>query len=190
MSQYRFYKMIVRVAAISTIAAFLFSCENDIQKIKSFENNTSLPMQSASDMEIIYSDSAIVKLAIDAPAMERYISEEQGNYILFKKGIHVRFFGPDLTVQTDLKANYARHLESENIWEVSDNVVIVNKKGEVINTELLIWDREKAKIHSDKYVKITTPDEIIMGDGFESDEQFLNYVILNVTGTINLKEEE
>jgi len=185
----RSFHTILRVAAISTIAAFLFSCENDIQKIKSFENNTSLPMQSASNMEIIYSDSAIVKLAVEAPEMERYVSEDQGNYILFKKGIHVRFFGPDLTVQTDLKANYARHLESENIWEVSDNVIIVTKKGEIINTELLIWDRAKARIHSDKYVKITTPDEILMGDGFESDEQFLNYEILNITGTINLQED-
>ncbi len=177
-------------AAILGIAAFLFSCENDIQQIKSFDDTVQLPIQSGTNIEIIYSDSARVKLQINAPEMERYYNEEEGNFVIFPKGIHVQFFDGDLNVQTDLKSNYARHLEKEDRWEVRDNVVIVNRKGEIVATEEMIWDRVTGKVYNDKFVKITTPEEVLMGDGFESDEQFLNYEIINSRGVFNMKEDE
>lgn len=175
---------------VLAVAAIFVSCENDIKEIQSFEDSQNLPVQTARKIEIIYSDSAKVKLKLIADKMERYINAETGNFILFDEGIQVLFYNQQKEVETDLRANKAKHLESEDIWEVSDNVVVVNKKGEIINSELLIWNRKEGKIHSDKYVKITTKDEIIMGDGFESDEQFMNYVIFNSHGIINLHENE
>jgi hypothetical protein len=37
-------------------------------------------------------------------------------------------------------------------------------------------------------VKITTEDQILMGNGLESDETFSEYEIKNLTGTILLKD--
>jgi LPS export ABC transporter protein LptC len=187
---YSFHRQWKIAVLVLTIAAIFVSCENDIKEIQSFEDTQNLPIQTAEKIEIIYSDSARVKLKLYADLMERFVNPETGNYILFNEGIHVQFFNQFKQVETDLKANKAKHLESEDIWEVSDNVVVINKKGEIINSELLIWDRKEGKIHSDKYVKITTPDEIIMGDGFESDEQFMNYVIFKSHGIINLHQTE
>ena len=37
--------------------------------------------------------------------------------------------------------------------------------------------REEGRIFTEEYVKITTPDEIIYGDGLESNETFSKYQI-------------
>ena len=69
-----------------------------------------------------------------------------------------------------------------------NDVVVVNQKGEQLNTEKLLWDENTGKIYSDEFVKITTPDEIIMGKGFEANQDFSKYKIFKVTGNITVKE--
>ena len=67
--------------------------------------------------------------------------------------------------------------------------MVVNAEGEKIETEELIWNEKDAKISSDKFVKITTPDEILMGEGFEANEDFTRYKIKKVKATLKVKEE-
>ena len=44
--------------------------------------------------------------------------------------------------------------------------------------------RKKQKLLSDEFVKITTKDQIIYGDGFEANEDFTKYKIFKTRGTI------
>ena len=69
-----------------------------------------------------------------------------------------------------------------------NDVEVVNEKGEKLNTEKLIWDERKELLSSDQFVKITTPEEIIMGKGFEANQDFSRYKIFNVTGRITVKQ--
>ena len=73
--------------------------------------------------------------------------------------------------------------------EAMNDVVITNAEGEKLNTEHLIWDRKAQRIYSEVFVKITTEDEIIMGEGFESNETFSKYKILKPKGTISKEDE-
>ena len=72
--------------------------------------------------------------------------------------------------------------------EAKRNVVVVNEKGEKLNTEHLIWEEEGDRITSDAFVKITTADEILMGEGLESNQSFTKYRIKKIKGTIRLKD--
>ena len=58
-----------------------------------------------------------------------------------------------------------------------------------MNTEQLIWDIGQKRIISDAFVKITTADEIIYGDGLESNQEFTKYIIKNIKGIISVDEE-
>ena len=71
-----------------------------------------------------------------------------------------------------------------------NNVVVINEKGEKLNTEELVWDEEKELIYSNAFVKITTKDEIIMGTGMTANQNFTNYVIKNISGIIRVKAQE
>jgi hypothetical protein len=52
------------------------------------------------------------------------------------------------------------------------------------NTEKLFWTRNDGKVFTNDAVKITTRDEIILGEGLEATEDFSDLKILNVTGTL------
>ena len=74
--------------------------------------------------------------------------------------------------------------------EVKYNVEVVNVNGEKLNTEQLTWDEQKQKIVSNAFVKITTAEEIITGNGLEANQDFTQYEIKEITGTIRLEKGE
>lgn len=73
--------------------------------------------------------------------------------------------------------------------EARKNVSVINQKGERLNTEHLVWDERSEKLTSDEFVKITTKDEIIFGNGFEANQDFTKYKIFNIKGTISINNE-
>jgi len=167
--------------------SIFLSCETDIEKVKIITTRDNFPVESAKDAEIIYSDSAIVKVKLTAPQLDRYIGKNP--YIELPKGIEILFYDGDLKVASQLTANYAVSYEAKGKMEAKGNVVLINEEGEKLNTEHLIWDEEKEMIYSNEFVKITTADEIIMGEGLESNLNFTKFKIKNIQGTITIKDD-
>lgn len=152
------------------------------------EDNTLLPVEVADSIQIIYTDSAILKVILEAGHLERYLGENP--YLEMTQGVHVRFYNNVGMVESELQSNYAISYENTDVMEAKENVVVINKEGETLNTEHLIWEEKTEKIHTEEFVKITTADEVIFGHGFESNQDFTRYRIKNIKGTINLKEED
>lgn len=172
---------------------FLFSlglsgCVNDMEEVEAIVQNTVFPIEVADDIQIIYSDSAILKVILDAKHLERFMGEDP--YIEMTNGVHVRFYNNLGEVESELRSNYAISYEKSDIMEAKENVVVINKKGETLNTEHLIWEKKTEKIRTDEFVKITTEDEVIFGHGLESNQDFTKYRIKKIKGTINLKDAE
>lgn len=168
---------------------FLSSCENDVGEVKKLAAVDNSPMEIQEDLVLEYSDSGFTRLLLKAPLAETY-SQLEKPYRLFPKNINVNFYDKEGNENSRLRANYAKQMMNTQIWEAKGNVVVLNKKGEQINTELMYWDQKKGLIYSDAYVKITTPDKIIEGNGFEANQDFSDYQIKDIIGTINLNEDE
>lgn len=166
----------------------LSSCQTDIQTIQQFTSGKNLPSQSMKDAEILYSDSGKVKMKLTASQLDRYAADEP--YIEFPKGVKILFYDDSLKIHSQLKADYGIRYEREGKMKAKRNVEVVNVKGEKLNTEELILDEVRDKIYTDAFVKITTLEEVMYGDGLESNQDFTKYKIKNIKGTINLKEEE
>jgi LPS export ABC transporter protein LptC len=174
---------------ILALLGFLLSgCENDLEKVKLVTDHSKEAVETSEKLEILYSDSAKVKLKLTAPLLERYHGEKP--YTELKKGVKVEFYDDDMNVISQLTAGYAKRLDAESMMEARTNVVIVNQKGEKLNTEKLIWNERTAKIYSDAFVRITTADKVIFGNGFEADQDFTNYRIYKIKGTINITRDE
>ena len=150
-------------------------------------NKDFLPVESAKDVETIYSDSAQIAVIVKAPQLDRYEGEK--SYVEMPKGVSVYFYDSLMHVKSKLTANYAINYEKDKLMEAKNNVIVVNEKGEQLNTEHLVWDQKKAIIYSDKFVKINTGKEILLGEGMEADERFDKWKIKRPTGTINIKDE-
>ena len=167
--------------------SLLFSCENDLDKVKLYSKGRTSPQESAKNIKILYSDSAHVEVELTAPVLNHY--ETENPYIEMPKGFNAIFYNNKLEVKSKLFADYGIRYERDQRMEARKNVTVINEKGEKLNTEHLIWDERKEKLYSDEFVKITTKDEIIFGNGFEANQNFSKYKIFNIKGTISLNNE-
>ena len=173
---------------LTCLTVWLCSCENDIETINIITSRNKFPSESGKNMEVIYSDSAKVKLKLTSPQMDRYSGPSP--YIELPKGVKVEFYDDSMKVKSKLTANYAIRYENERKMEAKRDVVVVNEKGEKLNTEHLIWDELKQRIYTSEFVKITTDEEVIYGEGLESNQDFTQYKIQNIKGTISINDHE
>ena len=168
--------------------AMLSSCRNDVQTVLSLDYVDTLPEVSARDIEILYSEKGRVQIKLLSPRLVNKTEEEP--ILIFPEGFTVFFYDSAMTLQSTIKADYGISYEKKKIMEARHNVVVENmEKGETLNTEELFWDRGKELIYSDKFVKLTTGEQIITGDGLTSAEPFEELVISNPKGLIEVKEE-
>lgn len=178
----------IRLFFLVLFPVVLSGCENDLEKVNLVTGKKVLPVESSSGLTILYSDSGKVKVKISAPEMNRFATDSP--YTELPAGVKVEFFGQDQKVSSTLTSNHAIRKDREFVTEARGDVVVVNEKGEKLNTELLIWDERTSKIFSSEFVKISTPDKIIFGNGFEANQDFTNYKIFNIKGTITIDKDE
>lgn len=148
-----------------------------------------MPVESARDIEIIYSENGMPKALLTSPLYKNY--EGENPYLEFPQGIKIIFFDSLNNEKSQLTANYAISDENSQIMEAKSDVIVLNhEKGEKINTEHLIWDQKKQLIYSNLFVKITTKDEVIYGkEGFESDQNMDKWIIKKTSAEFNIENE-
>ena len=176
------------VYVIVFFSLVFISCENNIDLIPKSDLLT-LPSLSVKDFETVYTDSGRLKLILSAPLMEEY-SNNATPYYEFMSGIKVVFYDGRKDPSGSVTAKYAKYTKSSSLWELRDSVVVVNEGNDKLETEILYWDEIKNLIYSDRFVKITNEDQIVMGTGFESDPRLSKRKIKKVSATIYLKDEE
>jgi LPS export ABC transporter protein LptC len=170
------------------LAGTLMSCENKVSFIPKSDLIT-LPSQSVKDFKTFYNDSGRVQLIVSAPEMEQY-DDKDFPHTDFKSGIKVLFYDGKIDSQGYVTAKYARFTKNNNLWELKDSVIVVNQDNDRLETEVLFWDQSKDLIYTDRFVKITSVDQIVQGFGFDSDAKLTKRRIKKVTATIYLKDEE
>jgi len=185
-----FAKVFIRRIAIPLFSILIIpiAIVITIEKVKLLSNHKIPPVETATGIRILYSDSGHVQVEILARELNRYDTENP--YIEMPRGLQANFFDDSMHVKSKLTADYGIRYEREQKMEARKNVVVVNEKGETLNTEHLIWDERTEKLRSNEFVKITTKGEIIMGTGFEANQDFSKYKIFNIKGTIPLNQNE
>ncbi|MEZ5084496.1 MAG: LPS export ABC transporter periplasmic protein LptC [Bacteroidales bacterium] len=179
-------KLIILVIIASAV---LCSCENDIETINSLNYQDSLPAEFAKDIEVFYSDSGKIQAYLESPFMTNVQGEEP--YMEFPQGFKVIFYDSIMQKKSVITAKYGISYEKTEIMEAKNNVVVMNlDKQEKLETEHLIWDQKKGIIYSDVFIKITSPDEVIFGDGLTSDQDFSRYEIKNPSGEFKIYPDD
>jgi len=168
------------------LSILLFSCSNDLETIKeiSIQNQSSFPVETIKDCEIIYSDSSKVRVLLNAAVMNRYNDEKK--YLELKDGLRVQFFDEKGKKESELLSDYAIIDEENDIMQAEKNVVVRNVNGDVLETETLNWSQKKQEIFTDDFIKITTQNEVIFGQGLVSNQNFTKYTINKIKGTISI----
>lgn len=187
-----FQSVLCRCPSVLTImitAIVVLSCSNEKAEIEHVTINENFPNEVSENVTLFYSDSAKVKVRLKTPLMENYYRGED-SYSEFKQGIDVEFYSDSGTVESTINANYAKYYSERGIMVAEDDVEVVNIDGDILNSEHLVWNRNDEQITSDAFVKITTEDEIIYGNGLVANENFSSYSIQDIKGIISIEEGE
>lgn len=165
-----------------------FSCKNKLEDVKAVTFNDTFPISTGLNIETIYSDSAKIQAIVKAPFYKRYGGKDP--YIEMPQGISVVFYDSLMRVKTKLTSKYAIRYDKKDVMEAKNDVVVINEKGEKLNTEHLIWDESKRKIYTNEFVRITSADKVFYGDGMDADDSFIKWVIKKPRGSFYISSEE
>ena len=182
------FKWLVFAAVLVLI---LPSCENDLKTVKAFSDPENGPDIKMINFETIYSDSAKIKGKLIAPLLDRYESNVK-KYNEFPNGLHIYFYNDSLIVKAEILAKYAINYDNTQLWEARNDVVVINAKGERLNTEQLFWDQSKKIIYTKKYCRLTTPDgnQNVGENGMEANENFEHIKFFGAVGDLPVKNAE
>lgn len=179
-----------KISMLVAAVLLLLSCTNDMKDVLALPRSKFSPSQVGDSVTMLYSDSAKLKLMIKANRMLLYDKDVKEPFTVLSKGVFVTFFDESEKVSATLRANYGVRYEKSKRMLAKENVVVVNRKGEKMETEKLTWDEKAQKIYTDAFVKITTGQQVIMGTGMDSNQDFTKYEIRKVTGILQLDEHE
>jgi LPS export ABC transporter protein LptC len=180
-------KLSFLIPAIVTVILISSACERKVDTIKKTDI-LSLPSVTGKDIQTIFDDSGKVQLILITPLMQSYDNAESP-YTEFKSGIKVIFFEGHKDTVATVSAKYAKYTDKDKIWELKDSVVVIGETKDKLETEQLFWDQDKDIIYTDRFVKITSEDQIVMGTGLVSDSRLTRRKIKNVQGPIYLRDE-
>ena len=183
------------IVLLSFVVIFFSACLEKEYNLDVLRAPQDYSIEEATDVHIVYSDSAQLRVKIEGPLLRRYIYrfrvEEE-----FPDGVHVTFYDAFGKPSSWLSAKYAVRKPQDNETIVQDSVVLYNTKGERLEGLELIWDEEAQLIHTDKFVIITPASgEAIYSHGFESNQDFSRYTLYSAEGDmlvegLGLDEEE
>ncbi|MEN0005969.1 MAG: LPS export ABC transporter periplasmic protein LptC [Bacteroidota bacterium] len=170
-----------------TLLCSFWACENDMSEVRALQEKMQPGIETAREVEILYSDSAQIKVRIEGETMLTHLDRSYPRQE-FTDGIWVEFFDEEGAISSTLAARYAVRQEKLGKITVRDSVVWKSVEQDKLETEELIWDEKSKKVYTNKFVVITRPDEIIYGHGFEADQDFSNARIKAVDGRVKVED--
>ncbi len=180
-----------RAGTVVLLALLLAGCENDIERINLVTDEAATPILSGTNIEVIYSDSAMVKVQILAPSYMRFGNVERP-YMDFPDGMECYFYDATGKIESDISADHAVYYIEDNLWHATGNVVAQHlANGDALYTEEMFWDVDKEILYSNSYTRVHNEDNILYGKrGFKSNQDLSNWQLIGSSGTINVQDEE
>lgn len=178
-----------------SLSILFASCVNDLAEVNHLFEKSETGVEVAKDIVMLYSDSAIVRVRIIGATLIRHLEDERPRDE-FPDGLHVDFLNADGTVNSTLDAEYGERFTRDKKVIVRGDiqkgspVILQNDKGEKLETSELIWTEADSRIFTDKFVKITKPEEIIFAYGFNAKQDFSEYTLQQVVGRVKVNSKE
>ena len=175
----------IKIGLFSFFLGSLFSCQTNPKQMEELSKDMNDPIVTSSQVEWLYTKNGKASFKLKTPSMLRYEADEP--YVEFPLGLELHSFENDGGQDAFMTADYAiQHIKTQQV-EAKGNVVLRNVEGEMLETEALFWDELNELIYTEAFVKITKQEQVIMGEGFESDIYFSEYTLKKSRGMINLE---
>lgn len=168
--------MFSRIYVALLIVLLLASCKNEIADIRAITDASNLPVQTSYNAEYILSERGKVTNRLFAAKLEQFQGDDE--YLLATGGVTVLFYDTLEQQEAKLTAKEGAHYSKDKKLIARDSVVLLSSKGEMLETEELIFLEDSARIYTDKFVKIVTANgSTLYGNGLVSNDSFTKWQI-------------
>ena len=178
------------IANIATmlIVAMFFSCGNEMKDVQDFLAEKNLPIGVASNVNLIHTDSGLVRTILISPVMHDFSNRKEHPYTLFPDGVKIISLdkaGDSIVLTADYTVTYSK----TSISEVLGNVLVENLADKTkLLTSQLFWDSKEHYIYTEKDFTLITRFDTIYGKGFESNEDLSKVNMKSIKGSVYVEE--
>ena len=183
-----------RIATATAVAIVVCGCSSKLRQADAIDLSQT-PVQIVDNMFAVQTKDGVVLQRMEADEMLRFSSDTL-DYELFPKGLNVYAYTEDGRLETYIRSDEAKHINDGKkskgeVWEAYGNVVISNViKNETMETDTIYWDRNKAEIYTDCYVKLYSSQGLVQGKGMRSDDRARNATLLSVFDSFGITESD
>lgn len=149
------------------------SSDQDTANKKPVGKLNRIPSQESWNSDFKVTENGLLKAIIFAKRTRKFADKRE----TLMDTLKVDFYDEFGIKTTTLTSFYGQIDDQSKNMFARDSVVAFNEDGTTLETEELHWNNKTKKITTEKFVTITTKDEIIQGYGFESDQNLKNYEI-------------
>lgn len=171
-----------------TAITLLFSVSCNTEKkdmAPAIHEHDSLPFMQSRGISTLISDSGVIRYKIIAEEWDIYNTTNPPRWT-FLKGIFLERFDSLFHIDWFVEADTA-YCHNQELWELRGRVTMRNQQGTVFTSEELFWDMERHEMYSTQFMTIRTPDRMLQGYNFRSNEQMTRYSVENSNGITPFK---
>lgn len=179
----------IAVALVIAMAMLASGCKEDGKLgVADRIDVKKMPTMSTVNVATLISDSGITQYKIVSPLWNVY-DEVDTPYWNFPKGIYLQKYDRKFHVIASVAADSAKFFRMLNLWKLDGNVELRKEPGELFLTQQLFWDQRRNRLYSDSFIHIETPERMLEGHGFESNDRLTKYSIRRPTGIFPVDED-
>ena len=173
------------IVTVFTVTMF-FSCKNNFKEVQNIGIVDSGPLTIAEHINTKYTDSGKLKMNLKSAKMLDF-SNRAFAFFEFPIGVNLDFYD-DENNKSNVIADYALIYNGTNLIDLRGNVVLTTHNNDTLFAEQLYYDQNTEWLFTNQPVRFRTKNEIINGNGFDSNSKFTNAEVLEVTGIITLED--
>lgn len=166
--------------------SIFFSCKNNFKEVQNIGALSSAPLTIAENINTKFTDSGKLKSILRSPKMLNY-SNRSFAFYEFPEGVDLTLYDEG-GKESHVVADYAIAYEETDLIDLRGNVILNTHNKDTLFAQQLFFDQKREWLFTNEPVKFRRKDELIDGNGFDSDRSFSKARVLEVTGVVYLNE--
>jgi len=164
------------------LVLLIFSCNNSLKEVQDLDTASYAPISIAENINTKYTDSGRLTSILVSPKMYNFTNNDFP-YYEFPNGIDLTLLDDNQNKNT-VVADRAVVYSQTDLIDLEGNVVLTTAANDTLFTDQLFYDQEKEWLFTNFPVKFRTKDYLTKGNGFDSNKNFTNAQVIEVTGQI------
>ena len=176
----RTYLATVILAVVSSF--FCLSCGNrDKQLGPAVTSRDSTSVVTTLGVDMLISEQGVIRYHVIAEEWKIFDKMDPPFYSM-EKGVLLEILDSLMQVESKLVADTAYYLSNDEIWHLIGNVHAENIRNEEFDTPDLFVNNRTSRMYSDSIIHIKQERQIIVGHGFDSNQNLTEYTIRKTEG--------